>query len=661
MNYRLFILLLLFPLLASAQADEADGARACQQGKVRYFGQLATDPRARVMYPGDSTIDVTYYGLDLRLTHTPAYLRAAVTIGLKSTAPALSSFALDLRSGTTPGAGLRVDSVKAGSRRLSFRHEQNKLTITSPQPLARGQSLAVTVYYQGRPGTGGFGGFVFGTHSREPEIWSLSQPFSAPEWFPCKDTPGDKADSSSVSITAPTRFVSVSNGTLESTTDNPDSTRTYRWRNRYPIAHYLISVAMTNYVRYDTPFTYNGMTLPVTHYLYPESLAENRANLDQTPDMLRIFTERYGPYPFLGEKYGHAQFGARVGGMEHQTISSMGTFDPSIIAHELAHQWFGDKVTCRDWSSIWLNEGFATYSEYVYREARNGRTDAASLIDYYMRLARTARGTLYVRSVNNADSIFAYNRTYAKGAVVLHMLRGIVGDSLFFRTLRTYAAAPGLAYGTALTDDFRTVAEQVSGQKLDYFFQQWIYGEGYPAYRVSYTGNGSPRGVSLRIEQRNGVSSGQPAFFTMPIQVRIQSAAGDTTVTIVNNRADQTFSLTGRGPVTGVVIDPDAYILKTVEYLNTVTSLPATTNLAVQVFPNPTTETLTVTFGTASAGPVTLTLTNLPGQPVRTLTEAVVPSGSHSRTVGMRGLPAGRYVLTVETSTGRQSRVVLHQ
>ncbi|CCH51266.1 Aminopeptidase 1 [Fibrisoma limi BUZ 3] len=661
MNYRLFILLLLFPLLASAQDEANDGARACQQGKVRYFGRLATDPRARVMYPGDSSIDVTYYGLDLRLTHTPAYLQAAVTIGLKSTTPALSSFALDLRSGTTPGAGLRVDSVKAGNQRLTFRHEQNKLTITPPQPLARGQALAVTVFYQGRPGTGGFGGFVFGTHSREPEIWSLSEPFSAPEWFPCKDTPADKADSSAVSITAPARFVSVSNGTLESTADNPDGTRTYRWRNHYPIAHYLISVAMTNYVRYDTPFTYNGVTLPVTHYLYPESLADNQANLDQTPDMLRVFTERYGPYPFLREKYGHAQFGAGVGGMEHQTISSMGTFDPSVIAHELAHQWFGDKVTCRDWHSIWLNEGFATYSEYVYREARNGRANAASLINYYMRLARTAKGSLYVRSLENVDSIFTYNRTYAKGAVVLHMLRGIVGDTLFFRTLRTYAATPGLAYGTALTDDFRAVAEQVSNQNLAYFFQQWIFGEGYPAYRVSYTGNGTARGVALRIEQRNGNPSGQQTFFTMPIQVRVQSAAGDTTLTVLNDRPDQTFNLTGRGSVTGVAIDPDNYILKTVDYVNTITALPAATDLAVQVFPNPSAETLSVSFGTALAGPVTLTFTNVSGQAVRVLTEAMLPPGSHTRAIGMRGLPAGRYVLTVKTPTSQQSRVVLHQ
>ncbi|RYF50867.1 MAG: peptidase M1, partial [Cytophagaceae bacterium] len=319
------ILCLFYSVSLAQLSPDTDGGDFCRDGKIRALTRQASNPKARLAYPGDNNIDINYYGLDLNLTYSPKYLRGAVTVKFKCTASSLSSFFLDLNSTTTTtGLGLRVDSVKANGRKLAYQFAQSRLTITPDQALTNSQLYSVVVYYQGIPNGQAQSSFSFSTHERtsDPVIWSLSEPYGAPDWFPCKDTPADKADSSDVRITAPSVFVSVSNGTLVSTTVNSNGTTTYAWRNRHPIAQYLISIAMSNYTRYDTPFTYNGQTMPVTHYIYPEILSSVKASLDLTPAMLQLFTTKFGPYPFLREKYGHAQFGQGNGGMEHQTISS---------------------------------------------------------------------------------------------------------------------------------------------------------------------------------------------------------------------------------------------------------------------------------------------------------------------------------------------------
>ena len=380
-----------------------------------------------------------------------------------------------------------------------------------------------------------------------------------------------------------------------------------------------------------------------------------------------LFTNRFGPYPFLREKYGHAQFAVKNGGMEHQTISSMGisSLTPYIIAHELAHQWFGDKITCRDWQNIWLNEGFASYGEAVYAELVGGQAGYQAYMASFMNGARLARGSIYVQNISGQQTlsdvynIFDSNRSYAKGATVLHMLRGIVGDSTFYRTLRTYAATPALAYSTAVTEDFQAVAQQVSGKNLGYFFKQWIYGEGFPSYTATITGGGTS--ATVRLQQTNALSA-SPASFTMPVQMRVLSTAGDTTITVFNDQADQTFTLSARGTITNVVVDPNNWILKTLKTTSTLTTItgvaePVITGL--RVYPNPTAETLTVDFTLTASGPVTLSLTSLSGQALGRLAEPNLAPGNYSRVFNLRGVSAGRYTITVQTSAGAESRVIV--
>lgn len=654
----------LFCSVSLAQLNpDSDGGQYCRDGKIHALTRQANNPKARLAYPGDDNIDVNYYGLDLNITYSPRYLRGAVTVKLKCTAARLSSFFLDLTSATTTiGQGLRVDSVKAGGQKLAYQFAQNRLTITPAQPLTNSQLYSVTVYYQGIPNGQTQSSFVFSTHERtsDPVIWSLSEPYGTPDWFPCKDTPADKADSSDVRITAPSVFVSVSNGTLASTTVNTNGTTTYHWRSRHPIAHYLISIAMSNYTRYDTPFTANGQTMPVTHYIYPEILSSVKANLDLTPRMLQLFSSQFGPYPFSREKYGHAQFGRGNGGMEHQTISSMeaGAFTPAVIAHELAHQWFGDKITCRNWQNIWLNEGFASYAEAVYAESVGGRSSYSATMSSFLTSARSARGSIYVQDISSFANIFDGARSYAKGATVLHMLRGIVGDDTFFRILRTYTNTLSLAYQTAVTEDFQAIAEQVSGQKLDYFFKQWIYGEGYPTYRYLITGTPTAKTVTVQLTQRNAIAS-NPSSFTMPVQLKVQSSAGDTTVTVASNAFSQSFTLPTKGIVTGIVIDPNNWILKATEAGNVVTAVAEPVASFLTVFPNPASDQVSFRFSTTMPGALSVSLTSLTGQVSARLTEPTLPAGDHTRQLSLKGLAAGSYILTVATTSGQERQVVL--
>jgi aminopeptidase N len=657
-------LFLTFLTTAALAQDVPTETNVCAQGKVRYFGNLARK-QARLMAPnvqavGDSTIDATYYGLNLNVTYAPNYLRGVATVHFRANVPTLSRFYLDFNT------SMRVDSVKAGTQRLAFTHLNNRLTITLPQALTRAQGGSVAVFYQGLPNTPNASltgqAFVFSTHenTRDPLVYTLSEPYGASDWFPCKDVPADKADSSAVAITMPALFVSASNGVLQGVTNNPDGTNTYRWKNSYPIAQYLISISCTNYAQYDNPFTYNGQTMPVTHYIFPEDLAAVRSSLAETNIMLKVFSDLFGTYPFIREKYGHAQF-RWGGGMEHQTLSSMvrgALLSRDVIAHELMHQWFGDKITCRNWENIWLNEGFATYGESLYREAVDGRTAYQANIANDMAAARNATGTLYVQDVSNVNAIFDGNRSYAKGAAVLHMLRGVVGDSTFFRGLRAYANS-SLAYGTAVTEDFQRIMEQQAGRSLGYFFRQWVYGQGFPRYQWSVAPVAGTNQAVVRIQQTTGSN---PTSFTMPVQVTLQSAAGDQTVTVFNDQPVQSFTLTAGGPVTGAVFDPNNWILKTATQVAPPTGstvLATTEPLDLRLFPNPTAGQLTIETTIGQPGPIRLSLVNLLGQPIATYPEANAPAGLYRRTISLGDVPAGQYVLQLQTPNGTRTATVV--
>ncbi len=524
------------------------------------------------MYPGDSKIDVTYYGLDLKITTAPNNLIGKVTIKVKADTSSLNSCFMDLRSILT------VDSINLNGSAAAYTHSNNKINITLDHTYIQDEPFTLIIYYHGLPGSSGFGGFYFGSHNGTVTISSLSEAYSGPYWWPQKDTPADKADSSDVWLTVADNLVAVSNGTLISITPNGNGTHTFYWKNHYTIANYLISLAITNYYQYNTYYYYSpGDSMIITHFVYQENFNSIKTYLDETDNMIALYANRFGEYPFLQEKYGHAEFDWG-GSMEHQTCTSMGFWGTGVVSHELAHQWYGDMITCKDWHHIWLNEGFATYAEAVYIEFKNGKPAYDSKIASEMSFARNAQGSIWVQDITQEWNIFDGDRSYSKGACVLHMLRGIVGDSIFFDIMRAYSDAPGLKYGVATTEDFQAVAESVSGLDLDYFFQEWIYGENYPKYTAGWNKalvGGDIYQVTYNINQLVNTT---PSFFTMPVKLKVTTSLGDTTITLFNNARIQNFQFQVHGNPTTIVFDSGNWILKTLQ--SGATTFPLTINIA---------------------------------------------------------------------------------
>lgn len=539
----------------------------------------------KINYPGDPNIDVTYYKLDIVVKTTAPNVSGVTTVKAKSLVDGLNSFNLDLYS------SMNVSKVTAKNNVATFSHSNEILSINLNNALDAGEEIDVDIYYSGNPGSSGFGSFEVSSHNGVPAIWTLSEPYGASDWFPCKDTPADKADSADVWVTVASDMYAVSNGNLIDIIDNGNNTKTFKWKSRYPIAQYLISMAITNYAIYENYFVYNqGLdTMTLFHYNYPEKLNnQRRTDLNRTVDMLELFSDLFGLYPFINEKYGHAEFGWG-GGMEHQTVSSMGAFYSGIVAHELAHQWFGDKITCKDWRHIWLNEGFATYLEGVYIEHSSGMTAYQSFIQSKMSIAANAIGSIYVQNISSVSQIFSSSRSYAKGSVVLHMLRGILGTETFYDVLYEYANDPELAYGVAETEDFQRIAERVSGLDLDYFFQDWIYGENYPRYTITWSSSqigDNDYQVKILVNQQ---TNSNPKFFTMPLQFSIRTSTSDTLVTLFNNEQKQEFIVNLNSPPFNIIFDPENWIMKTATVVVGVEddfSLPQKFSLS-QNYPNP--------------------------------------------------------------------------
>src|SRR5262249_18976822 len=447
--------------------------------------------------------DVTWYDLDLTFTPAGAQVSGTVRVQAKVLAGPLTALDLDLN------ASLSVTAVTSASLAASFARAGDLLTVNLDRAYATGQQVDVRVTYQGSPVAGSFG---FTVVNGRQLIWSLSEPYGARTWWPCKDSPDDKADSVTIRYTVPTGMITTANGTQLSATDNGIQAVT-RWRESYPISTYLVSIASypyTHTVDWYRPSPTDSMR--IDFFNYPETAPGAAPVQAKVKTMLGAYAARFGPYPFLAEKYGHAQF-QFSGGMEHQTCTSLGSFAEYVVAHELGHQWWGDLVTCHDFHHVWLNEGFATFMESIWAESYGG--PGAYHADLFLN-KYYGPGTVYVPDDQNVGRIFDSNLSYDKGSWVLNMLRHVLGDPVFFDCMLHYRAVR--AYGNATTEDFRAACEAASGRDLTKFFQQWVYGERYPVYRTSWTSHAAGGGydVALTLEQRQSWQ-----LFTMPVDVRV--------------------------------------------------------------------------------------------------------------------------------------------
>ncbi len=501
--------------------------------------------------PAGTNYDQKYLRLEFEVDPAVKYIKGCVTFYYEIINPT-DTLSFDM------GTGINVDSIIYKGNKLQSTKTGNVLMVQLPNQLSSGVYDSISIYYQGVPESDGFGSFTVSTHNNVPVMWTLSEPYGAKDWWPCKQSLDDKPDSIDVYITHPKEYKAASNGLLISETLIGDNLLTH-WKHRHAIAAYLIAIAVTNYETYSHfAHLVSGDSVEILNYIYPESVSYIKNQTSVTPEILEFFSKKFIDYPFKNEKYGHAQFGWG-GGMEHQTMSFMGSFGYSIIAHELAHQWFGDYITCASWHDIWLNEGFASYCEGLCYENglgdKNWKLWLADEIDY---VTSELGGSVYVNDISDENRIFDGRLSYAKGAMVLHLIRGQIGDDAFFTGIRNYLNDPKLQHAYATTNDLRVHFEQTSGKDLSELFNDWVYGEGYPTYTLSW-GQKDDNSFYLEVEQKQSHSSVD--FFELKLPVQLSGEGKDTIVYFDNTENNQEFVFNINFKVEKVTFDPNIWII----------------------------------------------------------------------------------------------------
>lgn len=435
--------------------------------------------------PNTQNYDVTYH--ELRFTVNPNNTPAAISGIVKTTFTALAnmnSITFDMAT------QLVVSSVTMNSVNLTYSQSNYELNINFPTTISTGTSASVIITYSGIPPTAE-GAFTRSTHNGTPVIYTLSEPFGARDWWPCKQDLNDKINSFDMYITAPATFNSVSNG-LEQSRIVTGANATTHFKHLYPIPAYLVVLNVTNYEVYNQQGGLGTVTspyFPIINFLYPETnTTTTQTQLGVTPTIINFYESILEPYPFRTEKYGHAQFGWG-GGMEHTTVSSMFNFSRDLIAHEMAHQWFGDKITCGTWKDIWLNEGLTEYmSGMVYEYLDGASTFVNWKTNKITSITSQLGGATYLSDAGalNVNTIFSSRLTYNKGSMIAHMLRWKLGDVKFFQALKSYLADPALAYGYAVSANLKSHLEAAdNGNSLTEFFNDWLYNQGYPTYTIT--------------------------------------------------------------------------------------------------------------------------------------------------------------------------------
>lgn len=580
--------------------------------------------------------NIVYQFCEWEIDPAVNYIIGAITTHFKPDVTGFSTLEFDLVTVLT------VDSVRYHGDTISFEQKSGDiLEITFPQAIGLGTLDSVTVYYRGIPGNTGFGSWVQDYHNNVPIIWTLSEPYGAKDWWPCKQNLLDKIDSIDIVVTTPSAYRAAANGLLVSETPVGSKVR-YHWKHRHPIVAYLVAVAVTNYVQYTNYAYPKNDTIDILNYVFPEDSAQAAASTHFTGMMIKLYDSLTIPYPFADEKYGHAQFNWG-GGMEHQTMSFMGGFSWSLMAHELAHQWFGDHVTCGSWEDIWLNEGFATYLDGLTVEnfvPQNWMDWKRSLSDY---VTSQGGGSVKCTDTTSVGRIFDGRLSYYKGAYVLHMLRWQVGDSAFFAALRNYLNDPVLTGGFARTADLQRHMEQASGQNLTTFFNQWYENQGHPGYHITWSQDSNSVWMSI------GQTQSHPSvpFFEMPVPIAIYGGGHDTTVVFNHQFSGQHFYAHVNFTVDSVVFDPELWILS--RNNSSVIGIDPYDKLGFTAFPNPTKNLLKIESTTGFSG---LAVMDVTGQ---VLLQSTFMNDKHRYELDVSAWPSGLYFLELTMSNERKT------
>lgn len=559
--------------------------------------------------PKENMYDLKFYHLNINIERNTRYISGNVKSKAKVLAASLDSFAFVLHENHT------IDSVYVNGIKRNFVRRDSLVLATAGTSIVQNQLFDAIVYYKGTAPTGNAAaigdGYNMGTSGSwgNQVTWSLSESLCAYHWFPCKQDLRDKIDSSWVYATTDSANMVGSNGLLKNIVTIGNKKR-YEWKSKYPIDYYLISVATAKYkpyILYAKPQYLVNDSIYIQNFIYDNAInntawATQKTALNKIVPTINFMSNIFGMYPFYKEKYGHcmAPFG---GGMEHQTMTSLGFFDFELDAHELGHQWWGDNVTCASWKDIFINEGWASYSEYLCHQymTGTGTTATQKMLDVHTSVMSQLGGSCYFTNADtmNATRIFSSRLTYDKGSAVVHSLRyEINNDSVFFPAIRAFQATYG--DNTATVIEFKNFMEAQSGLNFTQFFNQWYYGQGYPTFSVSWNQGGGV--FYLKSTQTQSFPSSVPLFMTH-VDYRIsRTAKPDTIVRLYHGQTIENYSIPLTGSVTSIGVDPNNWILNKVGTntkditLNTSALIDDMTEIFVG--PNPTSDVLNIYMNT---------------------------------------------------------------
>ncbi len=504
-----------------------------------------------------SKYDVKFYHLSLEVSNTTTVIKGFTTI-LSQVVESMDTIVFQLKN------ELEITGVEVnGSNEPDYLHNDDVIYI--PAAAMAGDMISVKIFYEGDAGQDrGFFAGITSAYDITNEQWvtyTLSEPLNARDWFPVKQVLSDKADSVWVDLACDRGLMAASIGLLKEIEELPGEKHKFKWRSTYPIAYYLISLAVADYRDYSfhAALSEKNDSVLVQNYIYDDDtyFSTWKSRIDKTADLITLFSDLVTDYPFKKEKYGHA-VAPMGGGMEHQTMSTMANFNFKLVAHELAHQWFGNSVTCGTWQDIWINEGFASYMEYIALENLISRESADNWMEYAMSLAFGKNGSVYVPESEAEDvyRVFDYGLSYKKGAVLLHMIRyELNNDALFFDVLRTYSETYRDSVATAV--GFREVLESVSGRDFTCFFDQWYYGKGFPTFHLT----GTAIEDTLYIQSLQETSDTATPLFTMHFDLALTTSEGEQLFRLFQEMREQKFAIPINGIVYAIRFDPENKLL----------------------------------------------------------------------------------------------------
>ena len=512
-------------------------------------------------YPKNQNIDILHYKFELCLFDTTNSIKGKTEMTIRFLTDSVNAFTLDLigRKTISDSFGMCVQSIFEDSTAVEFRHEENRVNISTASPTKGNEIRLYTIKYAGLPEDGlVISKNKYGDRTFFGDNW----PDRARYWLPTIDHPSDKAVCEFV-IKAPSHYQVVANGTLTEITNISKHTTQTIWRSQAPLPTKVMVIGVA---RFAVQYLGDSCNIPVQSWVYPQDKYPGFYDFEQAVTIVPIFEDCIGTFPYA--KLANVQSKTRYGGMENASAIFYSERavrgnrrNEGLLAHEIAHQWFGDAVSEADWHHVWLSEGFATYFTHIYNEYKYGtdrlrrdlERDRQRIISYY---ERNPSAAVVDTSIMPLTRLLNTN-SYQKGSWVLHMLRYEIGEEMFWQSIRDYYEIH--KHTSITTDDFKRVVESICQRELLWFFDQWIYRPGHPKLVGRWKYNKKMKNISLVIKQ--DLNNTIP--FRFPLEIGLQSE-GDTFSNIevlYIDEAQEMFSISVEKKPINIILDPHTWLL----------------------------------------------------------------------------------------------------